>query len=256
MLGAEVELLHVLERTPDAIRTDLSGSVGLGDSATLLQRLMQLDESRGALRMERGRAILESAAARVSAAGGRISGMRLRTGGLVDSVKESEDGVRLVVLGRRGERADMAKAHFGGSAEQVIRASKLSVLVVPPIYKSIQNVLLAFDGSQCAINAAEFLVSEPGFHSMKLHIIMAGNTQNTEKSLAFARSRFAEWNGVCTFSHLPGEPEAVLNDYLSCAGMDLLIMGAYGDRPVRALTIGNTATAMARTCSAPVLLIR
>jgi nucleotide-binding universal stress UspA family protein len=61
---------------------------------------------------------------------------------------------------------------------------------------------------------------------------------------------------VCTFSHLPGEPEAVLDDYMRRAGIDLLIMGAYGGRPVRDLTVGNTATAMARICSAPVLLIR
>lgn len=38
--------------------------------------------------------------------------------------------------------------------------------------------------------------------------------------------------------------------------IDLLVMGAYGHRPIRQFILGSTTTTMVRTCLVPVLMFR
>ncbi len=39
-------------------------------------------------------------------------------------------------------------------------------------------------------------------------------------------------------------------------GAHMLVMGAYGHSPLRAMIVGSTTTEMVRSCSVPVLLFR
>ena len=55
---------------------------------------------------------------------------------------------------------------------------------------------------------------------------------------------------------LHGEPEQSIAAYVAEAGIDLLVMGAYGHSRVRALLIGSTITALLRACPIPVLVFR
>ncbi|MFN3932125.1 MAG: universal stress protein [Brevundimonas sp.] len=256
-LNCDVELLHVLDRAPDAVPRDLSGSIGLGASEHLLENLARLDEDRGKLRMERGRAILEAAAARVGTAGVGAVTTRLRHGGLVDNVHELEDDVRLVVLGKRGEHADFAKLHLGGSVEQVVRATRLPVLVASREFKPIQRLLIAFDGGPSSRKAVDFLVSDPSFSKFECHLVMAGHPKGDDAAhLAWARERLAEWGGPHQVLQRDGEPEAVITDYVRDGQIDLLVMGAYGHSPIRRFFVGSTTTAMIRIALLPVLLFR
>lgn len=255
-LGAEVELLHVLDRAPDAVPTDLSGSIGLGASESLLESLVKLDEDRGRLRMERGRVILAEAEKRVRAAGVEVVSTRLRHGGLVDNVHELEPEARVVVLGKRGEHADFAKLHLGGSVEQVIRATTLPVLVASRAFKPIRRILIAFDGGVSSRKAVEFLLSDPAFATYECHLVHAGRVREGDPHMAWARERLAAWGGTQVVVETPGEPEAVIADYVQREAMDLLVMGAYGHSPIRRFIVGSTTTAMIRIANLPVLLFR
>jgi nucleotide-binding universal stress UspA family protein len=53
-----------------------------------------------------------------------------------------------------------------------------------------------------------------------------------------------------------GDPEAVIGEYVRTAGIDLLVMGAYGHSQVRRLLVGSTTSTMIRTCLVPVMLFR
>jgi nucleotide-binding universal stress UspA family protein len=255
-LGADVELLHVLDRAPDAVPTDLSGSIGLGASETLLENLVKLDEDRSRLRMERGRVILAEAEKRVRAAGVETVGTRLRHGGLVDNVHELEAEARVVVLGKRGEHADFAKLHLGGSVEQVIRASSLPVLVASRAFRPIRKILIAFDGGASSRKAVDFLLSDPAFRTFECHLLMVGHPKDHEAHLAWAGERLATWGGPHEVDQRPGDPEAVIGAYVKDAGIDLLVMGAYGHSPIRRFIVGSTTTAVIRACLIPVLLFR
>lgn len=255
-LKADVQLLHVLDRAPDAVPTDGSGSIGLGASEQLLDSLAKLDEDRGRLRLERGRAILAQAEKRVRNQG--VAGVTtlLRHGGLVDTVHEFEADARLVVLGKRGERADFAKLHLGGSVEQVIRASELPVLVASREFRPIRKLLIAFDGGPSSRKAVDFLLSDPAFTAYECHLVHAGKARDDDPHLAWARARLAEWGGAHQVVERAGEPEAVIETYAREQEIDLLVMGAYGHSPIRRLLVGSTTTAMIRIAKLPVLLFR
>ncbi len=256
LLGLEIELLHVLDRTPDAVRTDLSGSIGLGAQDHLMERLVSLDEERGRLRMERGRALLGAASESLSARGLSVS-TRLRHGGLVDNVTELESDARLVVLGKRGENADFARLHLGGSVEQVVRASTRPVLVASRAFRPIARVALAYDGGASARKAITFLLSEPALKGLEVHVVMAASARpETEAHIGWAREQLEAWGGTFHIALTPGEPEAVITDYIRERDIDLLAMGAYGHSPIRRFIVGSTTTAMIRGCLVPVLLFR
>lgn len=255
-LKTDVQLLHVLDRAPDAAPTDVSGSIGLGASEHLLASLAKLDEDRGRLRLERGRAILSEAEMRVRKQG--VAGVTtlLRHGGLVDTVHEFEADARLVVLGKRGEHADFAKLHLGGSVEQVVRASKLPVLVASREFRPIRRLLIAFDGGPSSRKAVDFLVSDPAFGAYECHLVHAGRPRADDPHLAWARERLSGWGGAHHVVEHSGEPEAVIETYAREHAIDLLVMGAYGHSPIRRFIIGSTTTAMIRIANLPVLLFR
>lgn len=255
-LKSEVELLHVLDRAPDAVRSDLSGSIGLGTSEHLLESLTKLDEDRARLRLERGRAILEEAEKRLLAAGVTGVTTRLRHGGLVDNVHELEAGARVVVLGKRGEHADFARMHLGGSVEQVVRAASLPTLVASRSFKPIKRVLIAFDGGASSRKAAEFLLSDPQFVAFDVHFVHAGKGRGADEQLGWLRQRLDSWTGPHTVKQVPGEAETVISNYVTAEGIDLLAMGAYGHGPIRQFFVGSTTTAMLRACQIPFLLFR
>ncbi|MDY6922863.1 MAG: universal stress protein [Pseudomonadota bacterium] len=255
-LGADLRLLHVLDRAPDAVPTDGSGSIGLGASEHLLADLARLDEDRARLRLGRGRAILEEAEKRVRGHG--VAGVTtlLRHGGLVDTVHACEADARLVVLGKRGEHADFAKLHLGGSVEQVIRASRLPVLVASREFRPIRKLMIAFDGGASSRKAVDFLLSDPALTAYECHLVHAGRPKADDAHLAWARARLAEWGGPHQVVERPGEPEAVIEAYAREEGIDLLVMGAWGHSPIRRFIIGSTTTAMIRIANLPVLLFR
>lgn len=256
-LCTDVELLHVLDRAPDAIPADLSGSIGLGAQEHLLDDLAKLDEHRGRLRMERGRAILAEAEKRVLDHGVATAKTRLRHGSLVDAVVELEADTRLVVLGKRGERADFAKMHLGSSVEQVVRASSRPVLVASRAFKPIQRIAIAFDGGASSRRAVEFLCSDPAFAKFECDIVMAG-TERPESNahLDWVRERLATLGGAHNIVRRQGHPDQVIADYVRDESVDLLVMGAYGHSPIRNLVVGSTTTAVIRACAIPVLLFR
>lgn len=256
-LNATVELLHVLDRVPDAVNPDMSGSIGLGAAEDLLESLTKLDEDRGRLRMERGRAILQEAEKRIRGDGVSDVSDRLRHGGLIDNVHELEAEASVVVLGKRGEHADFATMHLGGSVEQVVRASALPVLVCSRSFKPIQRLAVAFDGGTSARKAIEFLISNPNFNDFECHVVMAGKSDGgSNKHLDWARGMLADWGGTHTVESRVGDPVAVLEAYVKEASIDLLIMGAYGHSPIRQFIVGSTTTEMMRGCLIPVLLFR
>ena len=117
-LAAPLTLVHILEETPKA-PTDFTGSIGLGSREHLLQELAELDEKRGRLAREHGQHLLEAAKHRLDQLGIVHPKAVQRHGNLVDSLKEMEDDIRLLVIGRQGESAP--EQQVGSQLESVIR---------------------------------------------------------------------------------------------------------------------------------------
>lgn len=256
-LEAPLTFLHVLSKGRDPRAADLSGSIGFGAQESLLEELATLDEQRGKLAQERGRQTLTAAKERARAAGVAEPEGRQRHGQLVDTLKELEAGVRLLVLGKRGEAAHVASEHLGSHLERVIRSLHRPILMTTEAFSAPQRVMLAFDGSATARKGLEMVAGSPLFRGLPCHLVMAGaDTAEARALLGQARQTLENAGFEVPAVILPGEAETVLRQYRQEHGIDMIIMGAYGHSRIRQLLIGSTTTEMMRKSTVPLLLLR
>ena len=160
-LQAPLEFLHVLQRRPQrSTGMDLSGSIGFEEQSSLLAELVKLDEQHAKLAQQRGRQILGGVVERARSQG-VMAESRLRHGSLVETLTELEPDVRLFIIGKRGEHADFAKLHLGSNLERAVRAVHQPLLVASRQFKPIQNVLIAFDGSETTRKGITMIAGSP-----------------------------------------------------------------------------------------------
>ncbi|MEF2552263.1 universal stress protein [Aurantimonas sp. A2-1-M11] len=257
-LDVPVEILHALGRRETSSRPfDLSGSLEFGGRETLLAELAEHDAQRAKLASQRGRLILEQAAARVKADGVSEVTERLRNGEVTDAIKEIEPEARLVVIGKRGEAADFAKGHLGSNLERVVRSMTKPLLVASRAFQPIERFMVAFDGGRSSPMIVERLLASPLLKDVACHLFMVGDGSGEPgQRLQGAREQLAAAGYAVTVGVESGEPETVIAEKVKRDGIGLLVMGAYGHSRIRNLIVGSTTTALIQACTVPVLVIR
>jgi nucleotide-binding universal stress UspA family protein len=253
-LGAGVHVLHVLPRTPTDAPVDRSGALGLDRSEELLKELAALDEARGRIALKRGRAILEAAEARLRAAGIPAVTLSQRHGALVDTVLEMEADADLLVIGKRGEAADFAAGHLGANLERVLRSSPKPVLVTSRAFRSIRRCAIAYDGGPTAMRMVDFAARSPLLEGIEGHLVTVG--ANGAALLEAPAAILADAGRAPIRAVLQGDTEQAIAAHVSAAGIDLLVMGAYGHGRIRTMILGSTTSALLRACRIPVLVFR
>lgn len=255
-LGLPVTLVHALGR-PDASSApaDLSGALALGARRTLLEKLAAHDAQRAALAQERGRALLDDARARLIASADLEVRARLRHGDPVEAFEEieREAGVRLLVIGKRGEDASPAMAHLGSNLDRLVRAAERPVLVAARAFRPVARVLVAFDGGPSAMRAVERLAESPLLAGAELHLAAAGSAA-AGGALEAAAARLAEAGRAAGVHRLEGASEAALAAAVRDLGADLLVLGKSGHSRLRRFFVGSTTLELMRTCTVPVLI--
>ncbi|MFP5375128.1 MAG: universal stress protein [Gammaproteobacteria bacterium] len=257
-LQSPLQFLHVLDRHPEtAPVADLSGNLALGARETLLLELAEVDAQRSRLAQERGRALLDEVRRLAGEQGATDASGLLRHGGLVDTLVELEPEVRLFVLGKRGEHADFARGHLGGDLERVVRAVHRPLLVASRAFRPIARIAIAFDGSATTRKGVAMVAASPLFRGLPCDVVMAGRDDGAAREqLAWAQDTLADAGFTVETVLAAGDAEKVISAHVAEAGIDLLVMGAYGHSRIRTLIVGSTTTAMLRSCRIPVLLLR
>lgn len=256
-LDAPLKFFHALQRKKEVASTDLSGSIGFDARESLLEELVSLDEKRNKLAMERGKQVLAIATERAQSAGNVAVDGCQRHGGLVETLTELQEGIRLLVLGQRGEAASVASEHLGSHLERVVRTLQRPILVTPSEFKVPKKVMLAFDGSATTRKGVEMVAGSPLLRGLPCHLVTVGSdTADKRAKLEQAQKTLEEAGIEAPTVILPGESESVLRQYQQDNDIDLIIMGAYGHSRIRQFLIGSTTTAMLRQSRVPVLLLR
>lgn len=256
MGGASVRVLHVLDRANDAAPADRSGMLGVDDQEELLRELAELDEARGRVALRRARAILAAAEQRLRAAGVAEVTTVQRHGALVDTMLEFEADADLVVIGKRGEAADFASAHLGANLERVVRASIRPVLVAARAFRPITRFAIAYDGGPAALKAVDYAARTGSLDGLECHLVTVAPAGQGTAILEQPAAILANAGKSVTTSVLHGDTEQALAAYVATAGIDLLVMGAFGHGRIRTLIVGSTTTAVLRACRIPVLVFR
>lgn len=257
-MAAPLELLHVIDRHPEiGVSTDHSGSLTPNAQEHLLGELAEADEARTKAAREQGRLFLNRLRERALAAGVMTVDVRQRMGHLDETLHEQQDGVRLFVLGRRGESANNTQRDLGRNVERVVRALDRPILTVTEGFKAPERVLIAFDGSSITRRGVEMVAASPLFKGLPVHLLMSGKaSQDGPKQMAWATEKLESAGYGVVGEIVPGDPETTIAQAIQSKGIDLLVMGAYTHSPLRSLFVGSRTTDLLRSARIPTLLLR
>ena len=236
---------------------NLSGIIGLGSREYLLEELAALDEKRSKLALEEGRMMLDSARQRVITAGIAQPDVRQRHGDLVETLRDLEADIRLLVIGKQGEDSGNDLQLIGSQLESVIRTLHRPILVTPASFSAPTSVMLAFDGSDTSRKGVEMLASSPLFKGIPIHLVMVGDDNGEHRALLdSARDALVSAGFDVHIALRSGEVEPALHAYQAEHRIGLLVMGAYGHSRIRQFLVGSTTTRMIRSTTTPLLLLR
>lgn len=257
-LDAPLEFLHVIDRHPEiGSGSDHSGAIGINSQENLLNQLSLEDETRTKTIREQGRIFLNRLRERAIIAGMKSVDTRQRHGELEETLAEQAGDVRFLVLGRRGESAEMTQRDIGRNVERIVRALHKPILAVTEAFREPQRVMIAFDGGSVTRRGVELVATSPLLRGLPIHLLMSGKeSHDAPRQIEWARSTLAAAGYSVSVSLAPGDAESIIAKTVREQSIDLLIMGAYSHSSVRALFFGSKTTDLLRSASIPTLLLR
>ncbi len=206
---------------------------------------------------EAGRLFLNGLRERAIAAGVSAPDTRQRYGELEETLVEQEAGVRLFILGRRGESAEATRRDLGRNVERVVRALHKPILAVTENFKAPERVLIAFDGGIVTRRGVEMVAASPLFKGLPVHLLMSGRESlDGPKQLQWARETLERAGFEASATLQPGDAEQVIARTVKEQAIDLLIMGAYSHSSLRGLLLGSRTSDLLRSATIPALLLR
>lgn len=235
---------------------DFAGSLGVQPYQGLMGQMEELEEHKAKFLAEAAEALIKKHGYQ-----GNVTSHH-DNGSLVDAVlelEESPEAPDIVLLGKRGEHANLASGHLGSSMERVVRASQRPCLVTNREFRDINKVLIAYDGGQSCRKAVEWFTVHPDFRDLELHVVTVDEHHQSEQiadTLRGAEGVLRSGGYQPTCQTLTGVAEVQIADYVEQNNIDLLVTGAYGHSRIRELLIGSTTTNLLRNCLIPVLMFR
>jgi len=257
-LQAPLEFLHIIDGQPEAATVrDRSGAIGIDAKEQLLTRLSDDDEARNRRARDQGRVFLTELRERAVAMGVEAPDIRQRHGELQQTLREQQDQVRLFVLGRRGESAEITQRDLGRHVESVVRSLNKPILTVTQEFSQPQRVLIAFDGSAITRRGVQMVAESALFAGLPVHVLMSGKARpDAERQLDGARETLESAGFEAHVEMIPGDPERVIAQAIHEYSVDMLIMGAYGHSPIRNWLFGSKTSDLLRSSRIPTLLLR
>ncbi|MGF1640108.1 MAG: universal stress protein [Rhodospirillales bacterium] len=242
-LSAHVEALHVRPDPRDSIPL-----VGEGMSGAMIEELITITETEGAARAGKARALFEQACAAgavpvavTPAAAGFSAAWREETGREDETMAVHGRLADLVVVGRPTVESDAAARM---TLNAVLFETGRPVLVAPaqPPATLGRTVAIAWNGSAEAARAIGAAL--PLIERAEATAVLSIASGGAEDGSAADVVGYLGWHGIAAEGRmvnadggLGGIGEALL---AACAGVDLLVMGAYTHSRWRELILGGT----------------
>jgi nucleotide-binding universal stress UspA family protein len=254
-LAAHVEALHVRPDPRDAIPL-----VGEGMSGAMIEELITITEEEGASRAAKARAMFDEV--REAAAfptEGKPSSTGLSAAWREETGREDEATVHsgrladLVVVGRPTAQAEApSRMTFNAALFETGRP----VLVAPlQTVQSIgRTIAIAWSGSAEASRAVAAAL--PFIERADASVILSIASDDTAGTAGTELADYLAWHGLAAGCHtVSGEGVAVGEALLkACAGVDLLVMGAYTHSRLRQLILGGTTRHVLEQAAIPLLM--
>lgn len=177
------------------------------------------------------REMLADAAGAVRRAGLEVETV-IRDGPTIEVLREMTEQVGVVVVGRRGVRAEMAAVSgddpLGPDTRELVRRSSRPVLVAGSIPTAMHRVLIAYDGSSNSESALAFASRFAGITGAHLDVVHV-NADADEGRRTLARASGALSVALLDFeTHLiAGDFETAIPETVARLGSNTLFVGAH-----------------------------
>lgn len=252
LFGARVDGLYVVDaRTLEGpLMADISGWVGAAPYAANLPRFRELFE-------EKGRAVLEAFAKRARELDAPHE-TRLENGYPARVIHELAERYDLLVLGRKGEHAELVGHAAGSTVDRVVRHVEKACLVTPGTYRPVSKVLAAYDGSPHAKDALAAAVRWAKAFDVELIVLTVAAEDDPRGGETSAEGcAIAEREGIRAVPLLvDGRHGPAVVENAKEQGCNLIVIGAFGHSRLRRWIVGSTVAHVLAHTEVPVLVVR
>jgi nucleotide-binding universal stress UspA family protein len=258
-VNAPLKLLHTIDHHPEtAVLADLSGNIGVDSRDHLLEDITNVEQQRSKLRLQQGKLLLQAAKERVIQAGVADPLTNQRHGGLVESLIELEDNIRVLVIGLRGKVHENQPDRIGAKLESIIRSLHRPILVVNDVFKTPERIMIAYDGGKAAQKAVDMVASSLLYKGLTCHLVCVSKEDEAkEQSLETAANKLRNAGGIRVIANkLQGKPDQALCEYQETYEIDLTVMGAFSHTRIHDLLLGSFTAKMLHNTKKPLLLLR
>lgn len=248
--SASVELVHIV--SPGELRS--MSFAPMHPSAAMVQLPDEdIDRKVAELKREAHRR-LEAVRELFAAAGVDDVITRVHEGNVLELMKNRATDASIVVMGKRGDEADLAHLTLGSHVEALVRSVQIPVLAVSRKFRPISRIVLATAAEDNSSPSVEALLRGivPTAAVRLLHV--GDGSEHVESVLSDAAIRLGNAGFEATVQITDGEPRRVIPERLVLDGGDMLVVNAFGSSRMTSLILGSLTAELIRACQVPVLL--
>ena len=252
-LKAQLAGLHVLDSRmlEGPMLSDISGMLGAEPFSAQLEQFREIMETKG-------ETVVKALGERAGRAGVHLES-HVRMGHPARVILEEEAGTELLILGQKGEHAELIGDLLGSNVERIVRRSCKPCLVTPAEFMPITKVLAAFDGSAISSKALHEGIELATALSVPL-LILTVRTHAADRyaeDIAETGIKLARAHG-CAAARLvvEGRPSEQILEVAHQQSCNLIVVGAYGHSIIREWIIGSTTAHLIHQTDLPVMLVR
>jgi nucleotide-binding universal stress UspA family protein len=175
-----------------------------------------------------------------------------------EEIAQFADRDDLIFIGRKGLK-DIKGFFIGSNAEKIVRRAPCPVFVADEDYKPIKRVGVAFDASPVSRKALEVGKAIAEIFGASLEVIFVEPDGDFPDGLVDKIKAAADEvlkGSDYTFTLLKGFPEERLTEYQENGNVDLLVLGAFGTRPIKELLLGSVAYFVMHNAKGPLLFVK
>jgi nucleotide-binding universal stress UspA family protein len=165
--------------------------------------------------------------------------------------------VDLVVLGRRGEGAEWAGPQLGSVLETVVRHAQAPVLTAQAEIRPIKRILVAFDGSDRALDVLQVAAEMASRKARSLIVLTVDDGYGgRHEAWKMGKALLAERGRKATHLFVPGHATSEILSLATAEECDLIALGSFGHSHFVETVFGSTVDEVLHRAVCPVLICR
>jgi nucleotide-binding universal stress UspA family protein len=199
---------------------------------------------------------LEQSRNELLAAGIADVGTQVEEGDIPRLLADAASSASIVIMGKRGEHADLARLPLGSNFDRLISSTHTPVLAVSRQFRPIDRTMVALDLDEQVAGAVAALGAGI-FPPMPIEVLHVGEPSDAVRAeLDRAATLLAVAGHQPATAVVDGDPRYAVPERVVSDGIGLVALGTSGRGGLLSRVFGNLTRELTRACQVPVLLCR